>query len=63
LCFALTKTAARWWSYWIPAIGPVISGLVEFAGVVLGLRMAESNTRRSTGSFPAREPRVISTPS
>lgn len=32
------------WTYWVPVVGPMISGLLAFAGAWLGLRIAQRNT-------------------
>ena len=32
------------WTYWVPIVGPIISGLLAFAGAWLGLRIAQRNT-------------------
>lgn len=32
------------WTYWVPVVGPIISGLLAFAGAWLGLRITQRNT-------------------
>lgn len=32
------------WTYWVPIVGPIISGLLAFAGAWLGLRITQRNT-------------------
>ena len=38
---------APWWSFLVPVVGPIVSGLIAFGGVWLGLRTAQGNTRRT----------------
>jgi hypothetical protein len=42
-----TGSGVPWWSFLIPIVGPIVSGLIAFGGVWLGLRNAEGNTRRA----------------
>lgn len=39
--------SAPWWSYFVPIVGPIVSGFIAFSGVWLGLRKADGNTRRT----------------
>ncbi|MDR6496384.1 hypothetical protein J2797_006311 [Paraburkholderia terricola] len=41
---------APWWTYLIPAVGPILSGALAFMGVVLGLRIGAVNTLKTTES-------------
>jgi hypothetical protein len=36
--------APAWWTYWVPVVGPVISGLLAFTGAWLGLQITQRNT-------------------
>ncbi|WP_207436447.1 hypothetical protein, partial [Sabulibacter ruber] len=36
-----------WWSYWVPTVGPIISGVLAFLGAWLGLSIAQRNTLRT----------------
>jgi hypothetical protein len=36
-----------WWTYFVPVVGPILSGLLAFIGVWLGLRIAGDNTNKS----------------
>ena len=36
-----------WWSYFVPVVGPIVSGLIAFGGICLALRNAEGNTRKT----------------
>jgi hypothetical protein len=39
---------APWWTYTIPAIGPIFSGLLALVGVWFGLRLGTTNTLKMT---------------
>lgn len=36
-----------WWTYWVPVVGPVISGLLAYFGIRLSLAHAERNAVRN----------------
>ena len=39
---------APWWSYFVPIVGPIVSGALAFIGVWLGLGIASKNTTSTT---------------
>ena len=39
--------AAPWWTYFVPVVGPIVSGLLAFVGVWLGLKIATNNTTKT----------------
>lgn len=38
---------APWWTYFVPVVGPIVSGLLAFVGVWLGLKIATNNTAKT----------------
>jgi hypothetical protein len=45
--FRLAADKPPWWSYWVPVVGPIVSGLLAFLGAWVGLNIAQRNTLRT----------------
>ncbi|HDR9355868.1 TPA: hypothetical protein QDB44_001718 [Burkholderia vietnamiensis] len=52
-------TSVPRWTYWIPSIGPIISGVLAFLGVYLGLRIATKNASETLQSAQKNNEAVL----
>lgn len=52
-------TSVPWWTYWIPSVGPIISGILAFFGVFLGLRIATKNASETMQSAQRNSEAII----